>query len=198
MNTDTQSTTDSETTTRGKYDREQIAADLDAGMSVAEISEKHGCSRSLVQGIRRKKENGGVAPSRNAVRAAALRKKATQFTTDFELLSKWQKNDAEDGPVGDLIATLEGVIEGLTTAADLYDELPESVMATKRTGGRVELAEGMIVRVKAKHADDYKGVTSSPDHLKVVGARDAHVLVEDDDGARLFVARRDLEVRQDG
>lgn len=198
MNTDTQSTTDSKTSTRGKYDRDQIAADLDAGMSVAEISAKHGCSHSLVQGIRRKMANGGVAPSRHARRAAALRKKATQFKIDFELLSKWQKNDTDEGVVGELIATLEGVIEGLTTAADMYDDLPESVMAVKRTGGRAVLSEGMIVRVKAKHAEDYKGVTSSPDHLKVVGTRDAHVLVEDDEGSRLFVARRDLEVRQDG
>ena len=72
------------------------------------------------------------------------------------------------------------------------------MVAPKRTSSRTPMEAGMIVRVREKALKRWEGVASDTDHLKVTGTRDSHVLVEDTEGARLFIPRKDLEVRQDG
>lgn len=193
--TDTTTTT---TSSRSQFDHEAIAADLESGMSVRETAEKHGCSPSLANRIRRIK-NGGVERSpRNVQRANALRKKATQLKADFDLLAKWAPNDTEDKVVEGIVTLLEEATEKLGEAADAYEALPPEVMKTVRSSSRVQLEAGMIVSVKEKFRETYSAVTSSPEHLTVVSTRDTHVLVEDVDKARMFFPRKELELRQDG
>jgi len=187
--------TNTDTTTR--FDHDAIAADLTAGSRVADTAEKHGCSPSLVQEIRRRMANGGKRLAKNAYRATSMRTKAGQFKTDLDLLSKWAKNDKEDGPVGDLIDTIEAIVEGLTTAAEQYDALPPEVMLTKRASQRVPLEVGMVVRCTDKARAKWDGILSSLDHLTVTLVRDTHIFVEDDGDGRAFIPRKELEVRQD-
>lgn len=197
--TQTQDTTDSDTESSAKrYDHDAIMADLESGMATKEIVEKYGCSYSLVANVRRKMENGGKRPTANQVRADKHRKRASQFTQDFDLLAKWAERDTEDKQVAALIEKLEGVVEGLTEAADMYDALPDAVTTAPVKPRRVPLEAGMVVKVKERALKNWKGVTADPSHLKVLSVRETHALVEDTDGARALIPRKDLEVRQDG
>jgi transposase-like protein len=184
------------TTTTRRFNHTAIAKDLTEGKSVTDVAATHGCSVSLIHEVRRKMANGGKRLAKNEARASALRTKATQFKTDLDLLAKWAKNDA--AAVSELISTIEDVVEGLTTAAELYDSLPPAVMLTKRASQRVPLEPGMVVRVAAKARKKWDGVLSNHDHLTVELIRDTHVFVRDDNGAPAFVPRKELEVRQDG
>jgi hypothetical protein len=189
--------TDTTTTRRAKFDHQAIAADLESGMSVDDVMDKYGCSESLVLDIRR---TGGQTIPPNVQRAKALRSRAKQFRTDHELLDKWAKNDDPENRVGALKDKLAVVSMALIEAAEMYEALPAAVMETPQRAPATtkNFEAGMIVRVREKALPKWKGVASDTDHLTVTGTRDSHVLVEDKEGSRLFIPRKDLEVRQDG
>lgn len=204
--TDTTDTTDG----RQQYDHDAIKADLaltgDDGkpsMSVREIADKHGCSPSLVQRIRRDEGNGGERTPRNVQRSVQLKKLTERLDKDLGLLAKWKKNEdkvtTEDGSPFTGVTTIIGVLEEaklqLETAAELYEKLPDEVTKTKRAAAKVDFEDGMVVQAKEKYRETYEALCASPTHLTVRGKRDTHVLVEDTEGQRFFVASKELEPR---
>lgn len=134
--------------------------------------------------------------AKNLARAVQLRKKANQLTVDLTLLAKWQKNEGDDGPVGELTELLEKTQAGLTAAAILYEGLPATVM-TRRRASRVEFETGMVVRPKPSKLAEFSSLFSDEqvDRMEVTAVKAGYVRLKTESGTQLFAQSSDLELR---
>lgn len=136
---------------------------------------------------------------RNLQRASKLRTKAAQFRADFVVLDRWAKNETDDGKVAALTSKLKQAQTLLEESAVMYEDLPDSVLKTRRGGSKVEIKVGMIVKVKDKFVDTYTAISNGDpvDHLEVLEIRNTHVLIKTAGDERFFVQAKELQPRED-
>jgi hypothetical protein len=133
----------------------------------------------------------------NIRRAAKLRSRASQFGQDETVLARWVKHEKE-GEITAISNKLTTIQELLEEAAVMYEELPEYLTTPKR-GRQIALVAGMVVQAKERYSKDLSNALGGGEvnHLTIISVNGTHALIEDPQGARLHVARRELEPRVD-